>query len=199
MPHPPPLRVRARRRSRDAGYTFMEMITVLVLLGILATLALPRLDVTGYRSDAALHSVGTLLLSAQRAAVMKQHAVVVAFDVTGRRIRVHDDLNDNGAIDAGEGIRWEPLDDGMVFGQGSAPAAAVGAGPVTFTKRQTSWPAVTFLRNGSAGEEGGVYLTSRRAVTAGGRPRDARLVTVARATGRPSWLSYASGSWKTEF
>jgi prepilin-type N-terminal cleavage/methylation domain-containing protein len=182
-----------------AGYSLIELLVVLTTLGILATVALPRIDVTQYRSDAAMHAVGSVLLGAQRAAVMKQHQVVVAFDVANRRIRVHDDLNDNNRVDAGERLIWQPLEDGVVFGRDGAPAQAIGAGPITFTHQQNGMPSVTFLRNGAAEEEGGVYVTTRRARLSGTRPRDARLIVVARATGRPSWLSYQQGSWKTEF
>lgn len=187
------------RRHPAAGYSLIELMTVVALLGLLATIAVPRIDVTQYRSDAAMHAVGSVLLGAQRAAVMKQHQIVVAFDVTNRRIRVHDDLNNNNRVDAGERLIWQPLEDGVVFGRDGAPAQAIGSGPVTFTRTQDGLPSVTFLRNGAAEQEGGVYITSRRAQQTGTRPRDARLVVVARATGRPSWLSYQSGSWKTEF
>jgi prepilin-type N-terminal cleavage/methylation domain-containing protein len=182
-----------------AGYTLMELMTVLVVLGILGTVALPRLDLSQYRSDAALHSMGAIMLGAQRAAVMKQRQEVVAFDVAGRRVRVHDDLDNDGRVDAGEHLVWYPLETGVVFGRDGAPAHSIGPGPITFTRQQDGMPSVTFLRNGAAEQEGGVYLTTLRARQAGNRPRDARLVIVARATGRPSWLSYQSGSWKTEF
>ena len=195
----PPCPLDRARRGPAAGYTLMELLTVVFLIGLLATMALPRLDVSSYRTDQGMHQVGTVMLTAQRAAVMKQHDVVVAFDSANNRLRVHDDLNNDGAMDAGERIVYQPLGDGVVFGRGGAPAQAIGAGPITFTRLQGGLKAVTFLRNGSASEEGGVYLTSRRAAMVAGREKDARLVLVSRATGRASWLTYTSGQWKTEF
>lgn len=173
-------------------------MAVLVLMGILVAIAQPRLDFAGYRSSGAMQFVGTTLLAAQRAAVTRQHNVVVAFDAATNTLRLHYDRDNDGVMDTGEEVRREPLGEGVVYGRGTAAAAFVGNGPITFVHRQAGLPAVTFHRNGSANEEGGVYLTTRRAV-AGSFPRDARLVVVDRATGRASWLAYTGSTWKREF
>ena len=192
LPAPPP-------RPSRAGFTLSEMLVVLMLMGLLAVMAVPRLDVTSYRSDGAMHALGSTLMAVQRTAVMKQRQQVVAFDTANRRVRILDDANENGAVDTGERIRYEPLEPGMVFGCRGATAHAVGSCPITFHRLQNGMPSVTFLRNGAVSEEGGVYLTTLRASRAGNRPRDARLIVIERATGRPSWLSFATGQWKTEF
>ena len=181
-----------------SGFTLAEVLVVLVIIGIMATMALPRLDFAGQRSSGAMQFVGTTLLGAQRGAVTRQHAVVVAFDQPGRSIRLHYDRDNDARIDAGEEVRREFLDEGVVFGLGGASAHPVGSRAVTFTHRQDGLPAVTFHRNGSASEEGGIYLTTRRSLTAA-HTRDARLVLVDRATGRPSWLHYTGTEWKREF
>lgn len=181
------------------GFTLAEILAVLVIMGILVSIAGPRLNLSGYRTTAAMNAVGSHVLAAQRAAVTGQQSVVVAFDVGLQQLRTHHDSDGDGSIDTGEFVRVETLGEGVVFGQGGAPASFVGSGPVTFRKKQGALPAVTFHRNGTAGEEGGIYLTTRRAVAQGGDPGAGRLVVVDRATGRPSWFSYTGSEWTREF
>lgn len=197
---PPPARSRLHDTLRSrGGYSLVEVMTVLVVMGILAAIAAPRLDVARYRADSAMQAVGSGLLVAQRAAVVKQHDVVVSFDTGARLVRTHEDADNDGRIDAGELVRVQPLDEGVAFGRGGAPAFRIGDGPVSFTRAQAGRPAVTFHRNGSASEEGGVYLTSARAARGGAHPTDARVVVVDRATGRPSWFNYTGPTWKQGF
>lgn len=189
MRHPP------RPPGSRAGFTVAEMLAVLVIMGIMAAIAVPRLDIAEVRTAGAVQVAGSTLLAAQRAAVTRQHDVVVAFDPTGRAIRLHYDRDNDGRADAGEEVRAEPLAEGVVFGRGAAPAYFVGPDAVTFTRRAPDGlRVVTFHRSGSASEEGGVYLTTRR-----GRAADARVVVVDRATGRASWLAYTGSTWKREF
>jgi len=87
----------------------------------------------------------------------------------------------------------------VVIGLGTAPAHAVGPGPITFTKRVAGELAVTFHRNGSASERGGIYLTTRRAMQGGGNQSDNRLIEIERSTGRVSWYTFRGGSWERDF
>lgn len=64
---------------------------------------------------------------------------------------------------------------------------------------QGGLPALTFHRDGSASEEGGFYITSRRAQVVGGYPQDTRAVEVERATGRPSWYRAGINEWHRGF
>lgn len=184
---------------RRGGYTMAEMLAVLTLMGILLAIAAPRLEISGTRTSSAMHAVGTTLLTAQRAAVARQHAVAVAFDVPGNTLRIHYDRDNDRAVDAGETVRVEPLGQAVAFGRGSAPQTAIGAGPVSFSGRQGSFPVVVFHRNGTASEEGGFYLTSRKDAQTGAYPSHARAVVIDRATGRASWSSYNGSAWKRSF
>jgi Tfp pilus assembly protein FimT len=175
-----------------------EVLVVMVIFGLLAMMAVPRMSLTPFRSSSAARVVGSALLAAARGAVARQHNVIVAVDEPGRRLRIHYDADDDGAMDAGEWVRYEPLPDGVVFGRAGAPAGRIGAASVSFRGRQGGLPAITFLRNGSASEEGGFYMATTEAV-ARSRAADARMVVVDRATGRPSWLTYDGARWKTEF
>ncbi len=196
MPDP---RSRLHKLTRD-GFTLIEMVLVVVIVGIVAALTLPRIDYTKYRVNSSMRGLGTTLLGAQRRAVSRQHDVIVTFDVTRQAIRIHEDANNNGALDDGERTRGIPLGEHVVIGRASTPAyAPIGPGPVALTKRVDGIPALTFHRNGSASEMGGVYLTSRRALNSSDILNDTRLVTIERATGRVSWFSHKSTGWEQGF
>jgi type II secretory pathway pseudopilin PulG len=176
-----------------------EMMVVIVIIGIAAAMTVPKLDSSGRQAAAAGQVAGVTLVAAQRAAVARQHDVVVAVDVAGRALRVHYDADGDGRINGSEIVRREPLGAGAVFGRGSAPAWLPGAAAVSFAGRQDGMPALTFHRSGSASEEGGFYVTSARAQTGGGPAAHARAVVVDRATGRPGWASYTGTQWKRDF
>lgn len=199
----PDLRARGVRRggpehARAAGFTVVELLGVLLVLGIVLAIAAPRVEPVKLTLKGAVHDVGTALLGAQRTALIRQHDVAVAFDPDGRRIRIHEDANGNGVVDPGEPIVWRPLPDGVVFGRGGAPARALGAGPVSFQKRQDGYPALVFHRSGSASEAGILYLTSARAER-GAPVAETWAVEIERGTGRPSWYEYVPPGWRRRF
>jgi prepilin-type N-terminal cleavage/methylation domain-containing protein len=199
MPHPPPVRGPSRPRPAPrAGYSLMEVLLVLVLIGIMLVLATPRMNLSPTRTEAAVHALASTLMAAQRAAVSGQHDVVVAFDEGQRRVRVHHDVDNDGAVDGGEPVRLQPLEPGVTFGRGSAGALAqLGARAVSVTGTQGALPAVTFNRSGSASEEGGAYLTTPASTSP--RPTTARAVVVDRATGRAVTWRYAASGWERKF
>jgi prepilin-type N-terminal cleavage/methylation domain-containing protein len=182
-----------------SGFTMVEMLIVVTLIGLIAGIALPNVDYTRFRVDAAMRGVGTALVGAQRFAVTRQHDVVVLFDESNNTVRIHDDVNNNQQQDAGERIRGVSLGDQIVLGRGPATAHTVGGGPVTFIKRVSGLPALTFHRNGAASEYGGFYLTSRRSLQSAAAATDGRLVMVERATGRISWYRFNGSTWTEGF
>jgi prepilin-type N-terminal cleavage/methylation domain-containing protein len=184
--------VAVKRLSGSSGVTLVELLIVVTIIGIVAGIAIPKIDLTRYRVDGAMQSAGMTLLGAQRLAATRQFDVIVGFDQANNAIRVHQDANNNGVVDGGEPVTQRALGDLVVFGRAGAAAHAVGAAAVTFTQMRNGLPSVTFHRNGSASEYGGIYLTSRRAVLAG-LATDSRLLEVERSTGRTSWYRYNNG------
>lgn len=183
----------------SAGFTLIEVLTLLAVLGIVTAFAAPRLDFQRFQIAGAMQSAGSTLMAAQRQAVQEQHDVVVAFDVAGSRLRIHSDANNDRLVDAGERVRYEPLGEAIRFGRGgAAPLFAVGD-PVSFTLEQAGLPAVVFYRNGAASEEGGFYLTSVRASIAPGHENDTRALRIERSTGRPTWFRHEAPLWAQEF
>jgi prepilin-type N-terminal cleavage/methylation domain-containing protein len=181
-----------------AGFSIPELLVVLFLVGVLALMIVPNLEIVKFKMDGAARGVVAALVSAQRQAVVRQHDVIVAIDTANRRLRIHQDRDNDGQRDAQEPIRQVPFDDGVVFGLGGAPALFESA-TVGFTDTQDGMPVVRFLRTGSAGEEGYLYLTSSRTVDTGDYPKDTRAVKVDRATGRVTWYYYDPDQWQEGF
>lgn len=182
------------------GFTIVEIVIVLTIIGLLTAIVAPRIDLERYQVNTAMEGVGATLLMAQRLAVTKQHDVVVSFDLPNAAILIHEDADNDGAVDDDERQRREPLGDKVIFGRAGAPAHRIGDEVVTFDQVHEGRPAMTFHRNGSASQAGGFYLTARRAANANGElPSYARAVEVVRATGRVSWHRYVNDSWQRGF
>lgn len=184
--------------SNRRGFTLVEMLLVVVILGLLVAFTAPKIDVQKFRANSAMQAVGTALLASQRLAVTRQHNIVVAFDVGAGTMRIVDDTNNNNQIDVGEHQRVVALDR-IVFGLGGAPLYNGLAGPVSFSKRLGSLPAVTFHRDGSASEAGAIYLTTPRAVSDPSRAGDTRVIVIDRATARVSWFRASPPNWQRGF
>jgi prepilin-type N-terminal cleavage/methylation domain-containing protein len=189
---------RPQLRGRS-GFTITEVVTVLVVIGVLAAITFPKIDIARYQAETAMQGVGTTLLAAQRLAVTRQHDVIVKLDAAGLALVIHEDGNNDRSLDGGERERRVPFGDQVVFGRGSAPPHPLGGDVIAFTKQVAGMQAVTFHRNGSASEAGGFYLTTRREAAYGGHSDDTRLVWVDRATGRTSWYRYLDSVWRRGF
>lgn len=168
---------------------------VVSILGLVVVFAAPKIDATRFRVNSAVQMLGTTILAAQRQAVTQQHDVIVLFDSASNRLRIHEDRNNNAAINTGEHVRFAHIGEGVVFGRGPAPATSIGSGSIGFVKRISGVPALVFHRDGSASEVGGFYVTSVQAQRGSVRATDARAISVERATGRASWSRYGANGW----
>jgi prepilin-type N-terminal cleavage/methylation domain-containing protein len=184
-----------RWSSNQHGFTLIEALTVIVIVGILAGMALPRAGLASYKANSGAQVVASTLTYAQRQAISRQADTRVAFDVANNELRIHEDSTNDNVINFNERVTATPLPEGITFGRGVAPARAMGAAAINFTKTQGLLPIVIFRRDGSASENGGVYLTTVDGLSVG-RAADVRAVEVSRATGRASWFTYATGTWK---
>ncbi len=183
------------RRSR--GFTLIEMLMVVAMIGIITAIAYPRIDTARFKIDAAMRGVGTTLLASQRTAVTRQHDVVVMFDVPNNLLRILWDADNDGVIDPGEHVRVLDLGTPVEFGRAAAnPMPEIGSATISFTQQAAAMPALTFHRSGSASEEGGFYITSTRAAAGGDFPGDTRAVRVERGTGRTTWYRWLPPVWK---
>jgi prepilin-type N-terminal cleavage/methylation domain-containing protein len=183
------------RHSDRSGYSLIEMLVVVVIMGMMASIALPKTGVATYKANSGAQVVASTLIYAQRQAISRQSDIRVAFDVANSELRIHEDANNDNVIDLAERVTVRALPEGIIFGRGTASARNMGAAVVNFTRTQGGLPIVIFRRDGSASENGGVYVTTTSGLSVG-RTADVRAVEVSRATGRAGWYSFATGAWK---
>lgn len=182
-------------RRRNA-FTMIETIIVLVIIAMVSAIGLPRVDFFKYRSDAAAVQVRSLLMQAQRDAIVRQHDLIVSIDTSGHRLILSYDQNNDGSIISTERIRVQSLPEQNRF---RAPPISLGTqglnsyGPIRARTLRTmsGYPSVVFRRDGSVSSALELYTTSARDT-----PTDFRVTTVVEATGRTAILRYTGAAWK---
>jgi prepilin-type N-terminal cleavage/methylation domain-containing protein len=191
------IRRRCGRRAATAGrrgHTIVELLIVLALMAALAGIAMPRVNFMAMRLDGNLRIVRSVLQQAWRLSVQKQHDILVSFDTASRRMRILEDMNNDGLPTNGERVTWRSLEEGVQFGKppagvyGAVTGAVAGLGVRTVT----SLPTVIFRRNGSTSGDVEIYLTALYHGT-----QDWRGLTVAQSTGRTDWYRRVNNVWRS--
>jgi prepilin-type N-terminal cleavage/methylation domain-containing protein len=177
------------------GFTMIETLLVLVIIGVVAAIGLPKLDVYKYRSDATAVMIRSLMMQAQREAVVGQHDLIVSIDTTRHRLVLGFDKNNDGSIATSERIRTQALPDDSKFMTPTSPLGTPGLnsyGPIRAEKVTTlsSLPSVIFRRDGSVNTTLELYTTSAR-----NKAKDWRVTTVVQATGRTEYQRWNGASW----
>jgi prepilin-type N-terminal cleavage/methylation domain-containing protein len=184
-------------RRRRRGITLIEMVMVVVIVGIMAKIALPRISIDRYRADGAGRLALILLQEAQRNAITRQSNVIVSFDSLLNRFRVVQDYNNNDTINTTDQVQYRKMAEGSMFAlptwtgavgaDGTAPTAAFsGAGLSTIS----GLPTVIFRRDGSASGNVYIFVTTRAAVAT-----EYREIIVTQSTGRADLYKYNGAAW----
>ncbi|MCU0647229.1 MAG: hypothetical protein MUF00_04500 [Gemmatimonadaceae bacterium] len=175
-------------------------MTTIVIIGALAAITLPRLDLERFDVDNAAQGIGTTLLTAQREAVVRQHNVLVIFDTIAGTVRTVWDANNNELADGTEKSRAIQLPERVKFGRPSSIAARPGASAAMSAMLQVgSKPTLIFTRAGSADRAAYMYVTVSRALINPTYAKNTRFIEIARATGRPNWWRLKGGVWERSF
>jgi len=180
--------------TRPSGFTLIEMLMVLVVIGLLAGFAIPRLNLTRMKSDGAARLVRMLTMSAQRTSITRQSNTIVSFDLANSRIRVVEDYNNNDTLNTTDRVYWRAMPEGVQFvtppmarvSGGAAGSALVGSGLRTVS----AYSSVIFRRDGSASTDAELYFSARATV-----PTDFRAMTIARSTGRTDLFRWSGTAW----
>jgi len=178
-----------------AGFSLVELLMIMLVMGILMTIMVPRIDLGRSLMNSGVMEVQSAVAVSRGKAIVQQHDLVITFDVPGRRLYVLHDANNNGLKDTEEQRVTVQLGDRVTFGRGGAEALNGVSEAISFTKRSEDLPALKFHRNGAASEEGIVYLTSVREADIGGFPQDSRALVIERSTGRVHCYSYHTLTW----
>ena len=177
------------------GFTLVELLLTVTVVGIVLALTLPNLRIDQKQVDAAVRQVGMGLMAAQREAVARQHNVLVVFDTAARTLVTVWDVNNNARIDAGERSRVFPLPERLLLqrpaGVAAVPGDTTGVAQMGGIARG---PSLVLQRSGSASRGVTVYFTMPASLTSG--VKDVRAVRVQRATGQPSWYAWTGSAWR---
>ncbi len=172
-----------------SGFTLFEIVIVMIMMGVITALAIPHLDIQRYRTDAAIQGVRSVLMQAQRTALVRQYNVVISIDTAHNTLEWSEDANNDGTIETDEHRRAYPLNDGVKFAvpptglNGTVTASIVGSHLGTLN----GLPTVTFHRDGASTTDLQLYV-------AGPAQPDItyRAVLLTLGTGRADWYLYNS-------
>ena len=103
-----------------AGFTMVELVMMIVIIGILAVVAIPRMDTGGYRALEFHDKVVSALRHAQKTATSHRRMVCVAF--TASTVTLTIDHDKSGACD-GQALNLPGSDSHVV--QGSSATEGV--------------------------------------------------------------------------
>lgn len=182
--------------ARKRGFSLIEILTVMALIGILAGWAVTRFTSARYRMDANIRLLQNVLIAAQQTAIARNFPVQVMFDAssaTDHRVRILLDADDDGQASVNETVTYRPLDGALFLTpastiDGALPAYVTGSGLVS--GRPALQQAIRIGPNGALGGDVVLYIG-----TATTRPNEMRALAIIGATARTAFWSHSNGSW----
>jgi prepilin-type N-terminal cleavage/methylation domain-containing protein len=187
----------AKTKGKRRGLTLIEMVMVVVIIGIMARVALPKFNINRYRADGAGRLARVILQEAERNSITRQSNVIVSFDVSYNRFRVVQDYNNNDTINTTDLVQWRNMGEGAVFdtpswtnavgADSTVPTASIsGSQLITIS----GLPTVVFRRDGSLSSTLNVFVTTSKGVQT-----EYREIMCAQSTGRCDLYKYNGKTW----
>lgn len=178
------------------GFTLIEILVVMALIGIFAGWAITRVTSTTYRMDANVRLLQNVLIGAQQTAITRNVPVQLMFDASSdsaMRVRVLLDADDDGQVSQNEVVSYRPLDGARFLAptttiDGATPAYITGPGLVG--GRPALMQALRIAPNGTLGGDVVIYIG-----TSATHPENSRALAVTGATARTAHWSFANGAW----
>lgn len=169
---------------------------VLTIMGVLMAVSIPRLNLSTPRVEAIAQQVQSVFQTAQRTSLTRQYDIIISIDTVRSELRIAEDVDNSGTIDAGEVRYWRPTGqaEGNIF---AVPPVGINTPVVTTSVVGSSFsqvnglPSITFHRDGSSSSDAEVYVAN----ASKGRV-EFRCITLTRSTGRSDMFKL-SGSGST--
>ena len=188
--------VRTHGAPYPRGFTMIELLLVISIVGLMAALALPKVRLDNGQVDTAARTISMSLMAAQRESVARGHPVLVVFDTAAHTIRSVWDANGNEAADVGEHTKPVVLPERVMLGRPSDVAALGSAtASVPVMKSSARGPYLIMQRNGALDRAVTIYLTTIMSMS-GGPDREVRALVLSRATGRADVYIWTGTQWR---
>ena len=98
-------------RQIQRGFTIIELVVVIVILGIMAVVVLPRMDFLGvFEATGFRDQTVAILRFAQKTALAQRRAVCVTVGATGVTLRIDTTTPPDDTCDADLGLPFTPRD-----------------------------------------------------------------------------------------
>ncbi|HEX3131470.1 MAG TPA: prepilin-type N-terminal cleavage/methylation domain-containing protein [Thermoanaerobaculia bacterium] len=185
------------RRARERGFTLIEMLVVLVILGIAALISIPYLSAQIQRSKllGVTSQVSGLMRLARLDAIKYSRCGMVAINLSTRKVNAFSDKDGDCQPDAGEEIGEVILPKSVIFG---APGNVCNLTGVATYQGFSPWAGnpnvATFNSDGSIKDSTGAFCFKSEALGTGA-PNYLEVQVAPQATARVAMLKYESGAW----